>query len=112
MSHGKHDSHALGHVVSFKTTTTILICLLVLTAITVFIAQIDFGEWNIVVAMAIASLKASLVIMFFMHGRYENRILWIYILIPFILVAVMLAGVFIDNPFRINATPVQVQVAK
>jgi cytochrome c oxidase subunit 4 len=84
MSHGKHASHEahLGHIIPAKTTTIILGVLLVLTVITVYVAGIDFGKMNIIVAMGIATVKASLVIVFFMHGLHENKILWIYIVIP------------------------------
>jgi cytochrome c oxidase subunit 4 len=74
--------------------------LLVLTVVTVLAAQVDLGKWNIVGALVIASIKASLVILIFMHGKYENKILWVYIVIPFILLAIMIGGVFTDDPFR------------
>jgi len=47
--------------------------LLALTAITVASSRLDLGPFNIVLALAIAALKASLVAMFFMHLKYENR---------------------------------------
>jgi cytochrome c oxidase subunit 4 len=47
--------------------------LLALTAITVALSQVDFGRVNIVVALGIATLKASLVAAFFMHLKYGAR---------------------------------------
>jgi cytochrome c oxidase subunit 4 len=47
--------------------------LLGLTLVTVVTSRLDLGAFNIVLALAIASLKASLVAMFFMHLRYEHR---------------------------------------
>lgn len=112
MSHSHTHSHdEVGHVVPESLFLKVLIALLVLTAITVLAAQVDLGEWNIVGAMLIATVKASLVIYFFMHGKYENRIIWTYILIPFILLAIMIGGVFTDDPFRSKPTPVQVTQA-
>lgn len=89
-----------GHIVPVGTFFKILIALLFLTIITVAAAQVDLGKWNIVGALVIASIKASLVILVFMHGKYENRILWGYILLPFLLLAIMIGGVFTDDPFR------------
>ena len=68
-------------------------------------AQVDLGKWNIVGALVIASIKASLVIAIFMHGKYENKIIWTYILIPFILLAIMIGGIFTDDPFRDHPVP-------
>jgi cytochrome c oxidase subunit 4 len=101
-SHSDGHSHgdSAGHVIPVKTFAKILVALLVLTIITVAAAKVDMGKWNIVGAMVIASIKASLVILVFMHGKYENKIIWTYILIPFILLAIMIGGVFTDDPFR------------
>lgn len=101
-SHG-HDE--LGHVVPERTFRNILIALLCLTIITIAAAQIDLGKWNIVGALVIASIKASLVIAVFMHGKYENKIIWTYILLPFILLFIMIGGVFTDDPFRDHPLP-------
>jgi cytochrome c oxidase subunit 4 len=47
--------------------------LLALTALTVTSSRFDLGEWNVVVALAVACAKAALVALFFMHLKYENR---------------------------------------
>jgi cytochrome c oxidase subunit 4 len=108
MAHSHSHSHRhdeIGHVVPEKTFLKILIALLCLTVITVLAAQVDLGKWNIVGALLIASVKATLVILVFMHGKYENKIIWTYILIPFILLAIMIGGVFTDDPFRSHPQP-------
>jgi cytochrome c oxidase subunit 4 len=55
----------------------VFVSLLVLTALTTFVAYYDFGVVNPVVAMSIACLKATLVVLFFMHLRYSDRLTWI-----------------------------------
>lgn len=59
-----------------KTYTLVLLALLVLTAMTVSASGVDFGSpgVNVVIALLIASLKASLVALFFMHLRYDKPI--------------------------------------
>jgi len=116
MSHHTHD-HAhghgeVGHVVPVATFAKVLGALLFLTVVTVLAAKVDLGKWNIVGALVIASIKASLVILVFMHGKYENRIIWTYILIPFILLAIMIGGVFTDDPFRDKLSHFTVEQAK
>ncbi len=108
--HGHHDQ---GHVVPTTLFLKVLITLMILTVITVAVSRQDFGVMNIVVAMVIASIKALLVVLFFMHLKYENPVTWLYAGFPIVLLAVLLAGVFIDNPLRhdIDAVPVK-DVAK
>ena len=101
-SHG-HSDEGLGHIVPKNIYLTVLLCLLVLTFITVWVAQYNFGNWNIVVAMLVASVKAGLVGMFFMHLKYESKVIWLYVLFPIVLLFIMLGGIFIDNPLRIDA---------
>jgi cytochrome c oxidase subunit 4 len=112
-SHGNSHGHEeLGHVVPTSTFFKVLMALLVLTVITVAAAQVDLGKWNILGALVIASIKATLVILVFMHGKYENKVLWMYILIPFVLLAIMIGGVFTDDPFRDRLSPVAVESKK
>ena len=62
------------HIVPFKTYFLVLISLLVLTVITVGVAQIDFGALNAFFAMLIATIKAGLVLLYFMHLKYDDKI--------------------------------------
>ena len=108
MAHSHSHSHGheeLGHVVPESTFFKILMALLFLTVITVAAAQVDLGKWNIVGAIVIATIKASLVIAVFMHGKFENKIILTYMIMPFILLIVMILGVFTDDPFRDHPLP-------
>lgn len=69
-----HEEHGLAHVASFKSLVTVGGALLCLTVITVLAAQVDFGgkSINLAIAMGIAAFKASLVILYFMHLRYDR----------------------------------------
>jgi cytochrome c oxidase subunit 4 len=58
------------HVVPVPVYVAIFLTLLVLTATTTTIAFVDLGPWNTVVALGIAVIKASLVVLFFMHLKY------------------------------------------
>jgi cytochrome c oxidase subunit IV len=63
------------HVVGPKTYLLILGALLVLTATTTGAAFINMGVFSPIVALAIACLKAVLVILFFMHIRYSSKVM-------------------------------------
>ena len=59
---------------SFKTNLIVLVSLLILTVITVAVAQIDFGIFNVFIAMLIAVIKGALVLMYFMHLKYDEKL--------------------------------------
>jgi cytochrome c oxidase subunit 4 len=62
------------HTGSVKTFALIWVSLLILTGITVGASLVDLGGFNIVVALLIASCKATLVVLFFMEARYSSKI--------------------------------------
>jgi cytochrome c oxidase subunit IV len=63
------------HIVQPKTYLLILMVLLVLTAVTTGVAFLDLGILNPIVALAIACVKATLVVLFFMHLRWSSKLL-------------------------------------
>ncbi len=65
------------HVVGIKVYIAIFLSLMVLTGLTVWVAFINWGFMNDVVAMSIAVLKMTLVVLFFMHLKYQARLLWL-----------------------------------
>lgn len=71
-----HDNHSHGehHVLPFDVYLKVFAALIFLTVITVWVAQFHFGAFNGVVAMGIATLKASLVGMYFMHLKHDNKL--------------------------------------
>jgi len=81
------------HIVSKKMYYAIFGALMVLTAITVFAANIDLGseKLNTIVALAIAVTKAMLVILFFMHVRYSSRLTWVVVAGGFLWLFIMVA---------------------
>jgi len=61
------------HVSSVKLYITIWVALMVGTILTVIAARIDLGMFNPIVALAIATTKAVLVVLFFMHVKYAHE---------------------------------------
>jgi cytochrome c oxidase subunit 4 len=62
----------LGHVVPLWLLAAVFGALLVLTALTVAVSYVDLGNLNLYLALAIATLKASLVVLFFMHLFWDR----------------------------------------
>jgi cytochrome c oxidase subunit 4 len=62
------------HIVGPKVYVAILFALLAGTALTVWASYIDLGFWNPIIALAIATTKATLVVLFFMHVKYSTKL--------------------------------------
>jgi cytochrome c oxidase subunit 4 len=68
------------HIVPVKIYVTIFLALLVGTALTVIAAFMDFPwQLNTIVALTIATAKATLVVLYFMHVRYSTRLVWVIV---------------------------------
>lgn len=66
------------HIVSVKIYLMIFAALMVGTALTVWAGLQDFpGRLNVIIAMTIAVIKATLVVLYFMHVRYSSRLIWV-----------------------------------
>ena len=97
------------HIVSPKVYAAILAALLVGTVLTVEAAKINLGRWNIVLALTIATIKMSLVILFFMHGKYSSRRTQLVIVAGFFWLAIMLGLTLQDYSTR-HAEPSRSQL--
>ena len=85
------------HIVQPRIYVTIFLALMVGTTVTVIAAFYDFpGPLNAVVALTIASIKATLVVLFFMHVRYSGRLIWLVIVAALLWLAIMFAITFSD----------------
>lgn len=68
------------HIVHPRVYVAIFLALMVGTSLTVIAAFRDFpGPLNAVVALTIAVIKATLVVLYFMHVRYSSRLVWLII---------------------------------
>lgn len=76
MSEPTHHTHT---IVSPKVYALVFGALLIFTALTVFASGVELGVFNAVVALAIAVIKGTLVVLFFMHIRYSSRLVMLTI---------------------------------
>jgi cytochrome c oxidase subunit 4 len=88
------------HIVSPKIYYAIFIALTVLTVVTWSIAKLDLGKMNAVVALTIAVIKATLVVLYFMHVRYSSRLTWVFVCAGFFWLAIMVALTLSDYMTR------------
>lgn len=93
--HGDH--HGVGHVAPLWVLAGVWITLMVLTYITVAVTQYDLGEFNLYIAMAIATVKAALVVFFFMHLFWDRPFNAVVFIISLAGVALFISGAMIDT---------------
>lgn len=82
------------------TYTIVWLALLILTWITVTVSGMHLGNLTTLTALIIASLKSGLIIAFFMHLRYENRLFLVIFFVAIITLATIIGFTFFDTSFR------------
>jgi cytochrome c oxidase subunit IV len=83
-------------VVDKKKYYLVFAALMLLLAGTVGVAYIHLGRLNVFAALTIAFIKATLIILYFMHVRYSSRLLWVFVAAGFFWLGIMFALSFSD----------------
>src|SRR5262249_57433987 len=86
-NHVEHDY--VGHIIPSKIYYVIWAILMIGTAITVFAASVELGIFNIVVALLIATIKGTLVVLFFMHLRYSTKLTMVTVIAAIFFLIIM-----------------------
>ena len=94
------ESHEQQHISSYKTLGLVLASLLFFTAVTVGVSYMDLGFFNVPIALLIASTKATIVLLFFMHLKYEGKAIVISFTSTVIFLCIMISFTFWDVAFR------------
>jgi cytochrome c oxidase subunit IV len=85
------------HIVSVKVYLMIFAALIAGTALTVWAGLQDFpGPLNVVIALTIAVIKATLVVLYFMHVRYSSRLIWVIFASALFWMGILFALTFSD----------------
>lgn len=85
---------------SYGKLAVVLIALLILTGVTVGVSYFDMGVFNVPIALGIACFKVSLVLLFFMHLKYESIAITISFLSTICFLAIMIGLTFFDIAYR------------
>ena len=103
MSENKEHTH---HIIPLNTYFKVFGALMVLTVLTVLAAKLDLtsflgeGPWNVILAMLIAVIKSSLVLLFFMHLYYDNRTNLLFFLGSVFFLIVFITFTYFDIAYR------------
>lgn len=88
------------YIVRTKTFVLVWIALVLLTGVTIMAAEMRMGEWSMLANLLIASTKASLVLWFFMHLKYENKLFKMLFLVPIATITIIIGMTFFDIWYR------------
>ncbi|HES59371.1 MAG: cytochrome C oxidase subunit IV family protein [Calditrichaceae bacterium] len=100
------------HITPLKTYLSVGVALMVLTIITVVVSFVHFGAFNLIIAMVIASIKAVLVALFFMHLLYDNKLFMAIFSISLIFVSVFIILTMFDTMQRDSIDEVKAKPIK
>ncbi|MCB0165780.1 MAG: cytochrome C oxidase subunit IV family protein [Anaerolineae bacterium] len=85
--HNEEHSH---HITPISTYLMVFAGLMVLLAITLYVGYADFGAFDKTVTLVVAVVKATLIILFFMHLRHSSGLVWIFGTLGFFFLIIML----------------------
>jgi cytochrome c oxidase subunit 4 len=88
------------HLLSIKKLAAILVVLLALTGLTIGMSYVDLGRYNVPLTLTIASTKATLVLLFFMHLKFEGPAIRYSLIGTIGFLAVMIGFTFWDVAYR------------
>lgn len=84
----------------YRNYVVVWVVLLLLTAVTVGVSFLNLGLWNAAVALGIASLKAVLVALYFMHLRHEVKLVLGFATFPLLILGLIIFGTLTDFLYR------------
>ena len=88
------------HSGSYRQNTYVLLALLVLTILTVILSRIDFGLFDVVLTLAIASVQAFLIVYYYMYLKYEKTFFAYLVLLCFLMLGIAIGMTFFDVGWR------------
>lgn len=111
VDHMSNNTHSEGHshhfIVPVRYYVGALVALLILTFITVLVAQFNFGSYNLIIAMLVAVIKAGVVISIFMGMKWDHGFNRVAFLGSLVFLFIFFLFVFSDVLFRGYRSPLE-----
>jgi len=95
------------HVLPMRVYLGVWAALVFLTIVTVAVSRFDFGSANTFVALVVATIKGALVVLYFMHLRYDNKLYLIILLASLLFVSIFFTPTLIDLHTRDALDPIK-----
>jgi cytochrome c oxidase subunit 4 len=97
---GMKESLEVAHIVSYRTYIYVWVALVMLLGLTIASAEVYYSSYSVLINLLISSVKAVLVLIFFMHLKYEGRFLKGLVLLTLLVLTSIIALTFSDVWFR------------
>lgn len=101
MENNKNNHHEEDHhIVSYAANIKIWVVLLVLTWVTITVAYLDFGSMAVAVALVVASIKSAVVLAYYMHLKFDSKLLTVLLLVTVAVFSTFIILTFFDYSLR------------
>lgn len=101
MENNNNNNHEENHhIVSYASNIKVWVVLLILTWLTITVAYLDFGKLAVAIALLIASVKAGVVLAYYMHLKFESKLLTVLLLVTMGVFSSFIILTFFDYAFR------------
>jgi cytochrome c oxidase subunit IV len=88
------------HITEYRVYGWVLLALLILTTITITVTWIDLAAWSVLIALLIASVKAGIVLTYFMHLKFESSLFRVFVIMVLVIFAMVILLTFFDYLLR------------
>jgi cytochrome c oxidase subunit IV len=88
------------HIVPYRTYVIILLALLTFTSLSILVTRFELGPMAVTAALIFATFKSTLVLLYFMHLKFDERIYGIMVSVVLALLLTVIVGTFMDYSFR------------
>lgn len=88
------------HVVKYRTYFFLLLGLLTLTGLSILVTSVELGPWAVAAALIFASVKATIILLYFMHLKFDKPVFAILASIVIFLIFSVIVGTLMDYIFR------------
>lgn len=88
------------HIVDYITQMWVWVALLILTGITVAVAEVDLKMLTVAVALGVATIKSIFVLTYFMHLKFDSKILTYFVIVVLLVFVSFIILTFIDYYYR------------
>lgn len=94
------SDHGKNHIVRYRTYVIILVILLVFTALSILVTSFELGPLAVSAALLFATVKTTLVFMYFMHLKFDQPVYTIMVSVVLFLFIAVIVVTFLDYSFR------------
>ena len=88
------------HITEYRVYGWVLLVLLILTTITITVTWIDLAAWSVLIALLIATVKAGIVLTYFMHLKFESSLYRVLVIMVLVIFAMVILLTFFDYLLR------------